>query len=33
MIDPPVIKRAERVIKIAKKENILEDNWRAEYGK
>ena len=31
MIDPPVIKRAERVIKIAKMEHIINENWRDDY--
>ncbi len=31
MVDPPIIKRAERVIDIAKKENIIDENWRKEH--
>ncbi len=31
MIDPPVIKRAERVIEIAIKENILDNNWSEDH--
>jgi citrate lyase subunit beta/citryl-CoA lyase len=31
MIDPPVIKRAERVISIALKEKMIEEDWRNSY--
>lgn len=31
MVDPPIIKRAERVISIALKEGIIEPNWRESY--
>jgi len=31
MVDPPIIKRAERVISIALKEGIIKSNWREAY--
>jgi citrate lyase subunit beta/citryl-CoA lyase len=31
MIDPPVVKRARRTISLARKLNIIDENWRNEY--
>jgi len=32
MIDPPVVKRAERTINLAVKMGIINQNWRENYG-
>jgi citrate lyase subunit beta/citryl-CoA lyase len=33
MIDPPVVKRSQRIVELAIKMNLLNDSWKSNNGK